>query len=101
MRYPNMKYQTGMICKKMFLVSAVFVIGSLSATTPFAFADSEAGRLALVNGDVRIAKGDADAGKTAKPNDPIQNADVIKTGANASAKMLFSDQSVMDIGPSS
>jgi hypothetical protein len=85
--------------KTKAILSAVFSVGCFFLST--AYADSEAGRLAVVNGDVRIARDEAVPGTPAKPNDTIKNSDVVKTGTNASAKILFTDQSIMDLGPNS
>lgn len=65
-------------------------------------AKTEIGRLAVVTGDVKIAKDANDnAGREAQANDPIFNGDVVKTGSGAMAKVLFTDQSIMDVGPNS
>ena len=66
-----------------------------------AFADTNAGNLAVVNGDVRIAANEKEAGRAAKPNEVLKNNETIKTGKDSSAKILFTDQSIMDIGPNS
>ncbi|MEW6056917.1 MAG: FecR family protein [Bdellovibrionota bacterium] len=76
---------------------AVFFLGS----GDLAFGETEAGRLAMVNGDVRIAKSVDEKGRIANPNDLILNSDIIKTGKNSSAKLLFTDQSIMDVGADS
>jgi len=69
-------------------------VGLLAAASN-ASAATEAGKLAVANGDVKIS------GKAAKPGSVILNNDTITTGANASAKLLFTDQSIMDLGPNS
>lgn len=65
-------------------------------------AETEIGRLAVVTGDVRIVRdANSDAGQPAKANDPVHNGDVVKTGNGAAAKVLFTDQSIMDVGANS
>ncbi|MBI3544720.1 MAG: FecR domain-containing protein, partial [Deltaproteobacteria bacterium] len=81
-------------------LTAVALFFGLSSA-PFATADTEVGRVALVSGDVRVAKSEADKGRPAKSNDTLFNSDVVKTGDGASAKLLFTDQSLMDVGPAS
>ncbi|MBI3558540.1 MAG: FecR domain-containing protein [Deltaproteobacteria bacterium] len=84
--------------KHLLFIAVAFALQTSAA----AFADSEIGRLALVNGEVRIAKSETDEkGRIAKPNDAVFNTDIIKTGTSGSAKVLFTDQTLMDIGPSS
>ncbi|HRK01783.1 MAG TPA: FecR domain-containing protein [Oligoflexia bacterium] len=85
--------------KFYFLLSVIATVGFVAQR---ANAQTEIGRLAVVTGDVKVAKnGASDAGKPAKANDPIFNGDVIKTGNGAMAKLLFTDQSIMDVGANS
>jgi hypothetical protein len=81
-----------MMSQKRLILSILFA--QLVAFAGVAHA-VDAGKLAVANGDVRIS------GKLAKPGDGVKNEDTISTGESSSAKILFSDQSVMDLGANS
>lgn len=84
----------------MRISAAVFAVWVLVLPC-LAGASTEVGRLAVINGDVRVTKSEAEAGAPAKANDPVFNDDIIRTGEAGAAKVLFSDQSLMDVGPNS
>lgn len=79
-------------------LSTVLVFAGAGLT---ARADTHAGNIAVANGDVRISSSADDKGRPAKPNEPVNNNEIVKTGNGASAKVLFTDQSIMDLGPNS
>ncbi|MBI2606960.1 MAG: FecR domain-containing protein [Deltaproteobacteria bacterium] len=67
-----------------------------------AYAGDSAGKIAVVNGEVRIISSKpGDKGRITKPGDAIANDDTIQTASGASAKVLFSDQSMIDVGSNS
>ncbi|MBI3555297.1 MAG: FecR domain-containing protein [Deltaproteobacteria bacterium] len=74
---------------------------------PPAMAMETAGRVVLSNGDVKIgtdagsAPKSLDPRRAVKPGDELFKSDVVSTGNGSSAKILFTDQSIMDLGPSS
>lgn len=83
--------KTKSICLFFLLLSSGL---SASAT------DESVGKIAVANGTVKIisAKGET---KAAKPGDSIANDDRVETGAMSSAKLLFTDQSIIDLSANS
>lgn len=87
---------------RLFVVSSAVIGVGILGLANISHADTEVGRIAVVNGEVKVGSSESDPkARLAKPNDVIHNQDVIKTGDGAAAKILFSDQTVMDLGPSS
>jgi hypothetical protein len=79
----------------LFVASIALWQGIARAAVP------EAGKIAIANGDVRIAKNADEPGTAANAGYPVTNTDVIKTGENSSAKILFTDETIMDLGANS
>ncbi len=62
--------------------------------------DAIIGKIAVINGKVTI-KSASGTSKSANPGDTLANNDVVNTEAGASAKLLFTDQSIIDLGANS
>lgn len=80
-------------------IGAGVLVALISADAAFG---QQVGRLALVNGDVRITRElGKDKGRPAQPNEPLTNLDTVVTGEKGAAKVLFTDSTIMDIGEAS
>lgn len=62
--------------------------------------DASVGKIAVVNGTITIISANGES-RAAKPGDLIKDNDQIQTGANSSAKLLFTDQSIIDLSANS
>lgn len=62
--------------------------------------DAVIGKISVVNGKVSI-KSVTGFSRPAKPGDQLMNNDTVNTDASSTAKLLFTDQSIIDLGPSS
>lgn len=87
----------------MFIMARIqiilFLILGMCAS---AYAGDPAGKIIVVNGEVRILSSKpGDKGRITKPGDAIVNDDTIQTAPDASAKVLFTDQSMVDLGSNS
>ncbi len=63
-----------------------------------------AGNIASVSGSALLRRGNAGTGEPASSHsvlatEPIYQGDVVQTGESGSVKMVFSDDSIIDIGP--
>ena len=79
--------------KTLILVAAVTLAGASAAMA------SDIGLIKVSKGNVEIQR--AGAKVPAKVGTPIQTSDVILTGADGSAGMTFSDNSLVSVGPNS
>src|SRR5262245_19727908 len=84
-------------CRRAFLFSTAFAL----LFTPYSAhaAPQPAGTLASLSGTVNVLR----AGQT-RPgavNDPLFAGDLVTTGEVGAAKMIFADDSVLDLGPKS
>ena len=84
--------------KKLFSLAAFFILlfpGFLAQAE-----DAIVGKIAVVNGKVSIKSGSG-AVKSANAGDKISNLDTVNTESGATVKLIFTDQSIIDLGPSS
>ena len=78
---------------------ALLVLGMLSSQS--ARSADAAGRLVIANGKVSIVGTAPHAERAAHANDAVFRGDTVMTGAASGAKLLFTDQTIMDLGPES
>ena len=88
--------------------NAIFAGGIILLTAWSVSADQGVGKIVSVTGQVMARIEKKDQGRKSvpqvrvlKPGDSVFREDVINTGSEGSVKILFSDQSIMDLGPSS
>lgn len=91
---------------KLVFAGVFGVLGSTALLS--AHAETEVGKVVNVSGKVMARVESRSASRKAipkvrqlKPSDPVFLEDVINTDSNGSVKILFGDQSIMDLGPSS
>jgi hypothetical protein len=81
-----------MVMRNMWIVAAALMVsGSAMA--------ADVGLVKVSKGDVRIQRGDARLAATV--GSAVQPSDVIVTGADGSAGITFSDNSLVSVGPNS
>ena len=63
----------------------------------------DAGKIVSVNGKVLMRSGDTGKSdvKAVKPGDPVSTGSVLNTSSNSSCKIMLTDKTILDLGPSS
>lgn len=82
-------------------VLAIHAILTFSVSLPVAAAEpAQVAKVVSTKGTVLMRKGEQDQGEPIKCGDPIYETSVINTASDSFAKILLSDRTIVDIGPS-
>lgn len=82
--------------RNLLLLGAI--LGGMTLSTPMAHA---AGKVISLEGKATLFRNEPDKGSLLRYGDPVQPGDTIETAADAKLKMLFDDDSLVTLGPSS